>query len=308
MFYNAFLFFSYTSLISDISITYSDDFQIGQTLNVNESKTLKGVVITSQIEVLDLDEVEEKDDTDAFAQELREKIDEELDKNTVNTDYENTIRNIELQLEKLNVGLIVKKKKEEYQYVEKKNEEKIKIKNEIVDSIRKSIREIEENQNKNDSEKITIKKNNIKDKSKKKKEEPKKDVVRTPRIREIKNKDNDKLSAFLEEYNKSKQEEQEEVFELDEEFNAVLDDHAIDEEIKHEIDESFNDTLNKSAAEILTLEEMHEIDPNYKEEPLEKDEEVSEENIANNENLNKLLEDFLSIFAIYSEDNSLQTT
>ena len=32
------------------------------------------------------------------------------------------------------------------------------------------------------------------------------------------------------------------------------------------------------------------------------------ENIANNENLNKLLEDFLSIFAIYSEDNSLQTT
>ena len=32
------------------------------------------------------------------------------------------------------------------------------------------------------------------------------------------------------------------------------------------------------------------------------------ENIANNENLNILLEDFLSIFAIYSEDNSLQTT
>ena len=32
------------------------------------------------------------------------------------------------------------------------------------------------------------------------------------------------------------------------------------------------------------------------------------ENIANNQNLNKLLEDFLSIFAIYSEDNSLQTT
>lgn len=262
--------------------------------SINESKTLKGVVITSQIEVLDLDEVEEKEDTDAFAQELREKIDEELDKNPVNTDYENTIRNIELQLEKLNVGLIVQKKKEEYQYVEKKNEEKIKIKNEIVDSIRKSIREIEENQTKNDSEKITIKKNNIKDKSKKKKEEPKKDVVKTPRIREIKNKDNDKLSAFLEEYNKSKQEEQEEVFELDEEFNAVLDDHAIDEEIKHEvdeefdkvldehamdeeikheIDESFNDTLNKSAAEILTLEEMLEIDPNYKEEPLEKDEE-----------------------------------
>ena len=29
---------------SDISITYSDDFQIGQTLNVNESKTLKFVV------------------------------------------------------------------------------------------------------------------------------------------------------------------------------------------------------------------------------------------------------------------------
>lgn len=32
------------------------------------------------------------------------------------------------------------------------------------------------------------------------------------------------------------------------------------------------------------------------------------ENIANNQNLNKLLEDFLSIFAIYNEDNSLQTT
>ena len=29
---------------SDISITYSDDFQIGQKLNVNESKTLKFVV------------------------------------------------------------------------------------------------------------------------------------------------------------------------------------------------------------------------------------------------------------------------
>lgn len=258
--------------------------------SINEAKTLKGVVITAQIEVLDL---EEKEDTDAFAQELREKIDEELDKNPINSDYENTIRNIELQLEKLNVGLIVQHKKEEYQYVEKKNEEKIKIKNEIVDSIRKSIKEIEESQTKNNSEKITIKKNNIKDKSNKKKDEDnKKDVVRTPKIRELKNKENDKLSAFLEEYNKSKQVEEiieydesfnevlddhaqdEEVrHELDEEFDKVLDDHAQDEEVKNEVDKDFDDILNKSAAEVLTLEEMLEIDPNYVAQSLETDEE-----------------------------------
>lgn len=178
---------------------------------INESKTLKGLVVISQIEILDLDE-EEKEEN--FVVELIDKTEDEINK-----EYEETLKNIDYQLERLNNGLIQKDKKEE-QYVEKKKpqkEVKPEIKNKIKESIRKSIEEIEKTNSLIDEidsnvEKVTIKKNNIKNKKDKQKEKQKnqkqKEVIKTPKIKEIKTVEekpeprNEKLAAFLKEYDK----------------------------------------------------------------------------------------------------------
>jgi len=178
------------------------------TETINESKTLKDILLTTD----DSSQPDKTIETDLFIQELREKIDERLIEEQVNIDYETTLKNIDLQLARLNAKLVSKPKKEEYKYVEKHNEEKIKIKNEIVEGIRKSIKELESRNNNlkidnSQNVKTKIKNNHIKTLDSKTEKKPQKASLNVPKIRNVKSKENEKLTAFLIEYDKQHKEE-----------------------------------------------------------------------------------------------------
>lgn len=140
---------------------------------INESKTLRGLVITSRIEMLDLDADYEIDN-------------EEKQVDSVQNDE--TIKNIDLQLERLSNGVIDKNQKEEKQ---KQLIEKETIQKEIRDSIKKSIVELEQSSNsKTELESvinsdITIKKNNIKTKNNSK-TQTSKSTIKNSKIKEQK--------------------------------------------------------------------------------------------------------------------------
>ena len=215
---------------------------------INESKTLKGLLITSNIEILDLDAdyniSNENKNNDDFTKELRAKIDKHLEEEKIDIHYNNTIKNIENQLARLNVGLILKPKKQEYQYKTKNSDEKIKIKNEIVEEIRKSIEQLEKIENANEqTKKILIKKNTIKDKNKKEKQEKEQKIIKTPKIKSSQVQ-NERLIAFLEEYDNQQNINES----LKQEKNINIKDNEIKIETKPETTEllQLNDLILKS--------------------------------------------------------------
>ena len=176
-------------------------------------------VVEENFEIIE--ESEEDADTLVGAPEPTEDITMTLDEKmqAVDEEYENTIKNIDLQFERLNSGLVQKEEKEEYHFVEKKNdvdkqqEKQELINKEIREEVKKSLDEIDETNEKIEEIDTTLDRviNRTKNIKAHKKELPDiktKEIIKTPKIKErnktIKtdNKENELFLEFLQEYDK----------------------------------------------------------------------------------------------------------
>ena len=121
------------------------------------------------------------------------------DENKFEEQYENTMKNIDYQFERLNNG------------ISKENiDEKKQIEDEIKIGVRKSLEELEKTNSLIDEidiniEKVSLKHNHIKANKQKEKNIKTKEVIKTPKIKEKtidKNNENEKFIEFLKEYDK----------------------------------------------------------------------------------------------------------
>lgn len=182
--------------------------------------------------------VEEREETETLEPEVVEETIEETpmtleeEMAAVDEEYENTIKNIDLQFEKLSSGLVQPEKKEEYQFIEKKktDEQEI-IKQEIRDEVKKSLDEIDETNEIIDEidttiERVISKAKNIKAHKKELPDIKTKEIVKTPKVKErnktikTESKENELFLEFLKEYDKKHTKEK-----LDSKFQTFINEY-----------------------------------------------------------------------------------
>ena len=169
----------------------------------------------------------------------------------VDEEYENTIKNIDLQFERLSSGLVQPEKKEEYHFVEKQktNEQEI-IQQEIRDEVKKSLDEIDETNEIIDEidttiERVISKAKNIKAHKKEIPDIKTKEIVKNPKVKErnktikTESKENELFLEFLKDYDKKHTKEK-----LDSKFQTFISDYD-EKHRKNKEEESFRLFINE---------------------------------------------------------------